>query len=131
MQEAAAQLAPALATFAATLLMVALTMATEALRKKLHSERANAVLDRLDKVVEDVVLEAEQCAVRVAKEKSEDGLLTADEARDIAAEVLSKAKLHLGKAGVREALSALGKGESELDLLLKSKIEATVAANKG
>ncbi len=127
MSEAASTLAPHLVSFTATLLMLALTVATNALRKKLNTERANQFLDRLDVVVRDAVLEAEQTTVTHLKAASSDGKLTADEVYEVGAKVLTKVKRNLGEAGLREAKSALGKGEEELDAYLKSKLEAKVA----
>ncbi len=127
MSEAASTLAPHLVSFTATLLMLVLTLATNALRKKLNTDRANQFLDRVDKVVGDAVLEAEQTTVHHLKAANEDGKLTADEVYEVASKTFSKVKSNLGAAGVREAKSALGKGEEELDSYLRSKLEAKVA----
>ncbi len=129
MQTVLAQLAPALATALFTFVVALVGLAADALRKKLKSESALNVLSRLEHLATDVVLEAQQTTVDDLKAVSKDGLLKVSDAQQIASDVLSKLKLHLGEQGIKEATKALGlPGEAHLDSILKAKIEASVAS---
>ncbi len=128
MQAVLSSLAPTLATALFTVVAALIGLAADALRKKLKSERALNVLDKLEHLTTDVVIEAEQTTVADLKAVNT-GPLTAEDGKQVAADVLAKLKTHLGAAGIKDAVAALGlPSESQLDSVLSSKIEATVAS---
>lgn len=130
-QQFIAQVAPTLATLAATLLCGLLSYLTTLLASKLKSDRAKSILERLDHLAEDVVLEANQTAVDKIKAASVSGQLDRETAYQIRDEVLEKLKAHITPAGLEAAKKQLGLPDQKaLDLLLKTKIEAWVSTLK-
>lgn len=127
MQAILDQLTPYLVGLVSTILVALVSSATLALRKKLNSDRANAILDRFDALAADVVLEAEQTVVARLKSASASGTkLSRTDASDIADTVLDKLKSHVGPQGAAEAMKVLGIDRNQLNSMLSSKIEASV-----
>lgn len=127
MQQFIAQVAPALATLLAALLVSLMTLATNQLRLKFKGERTLGILDRIDHLAQDVVEELKQTVVDGMKAANSDGKITAEEADAVRAAALMKLKSHLGPAVIADLMKLSGFTESDLDLLLKTKIEAQVS----
>jgi hypothetical protein len=88
-------IAPELVSFVVTILGIVSTWAINSLRKRLESQRALAVLNLVERVVEIGVSEAEQVVVPRVKKAVEDGKLTRMEGDKIKALVIGRAKAHL------------------------------------
>lgn len=115
------------------LLLVSLAVAylTAWLRTKVQSEKVQHAIARTGTSAEVAVGYVAQTFVDALKKASEDGTLSADDARAARDKALMVARAYLGQKGVDEARKVLGDGTDDaLDTWLRGLIEARIAELK-
>lgn len=100
------------------------------LRSKTDNMQWRRVLDQTDDAVRTVVAAVQQTMVDAMDRAAESGKLTKEDASLALAKALAQVKEILGTKGLDALRSGMGAGRDALDVFLRAKIEAEVAARK-
>lgn len=126
------QIIDSLVPLVITLVGLLFSWLTATIRSKVKSEQARGVLLRLSEQARDVVLELEQTLASHLRAAAEDGKLEPHEVAELKRAALANLKAYLGERGLSDAMKVLGfRDETELENLLRAKLEAEVAKLRG
>lgn len=100
------------------------------IRAKTADLRWQSVLDQLEDAIDTAVAAVQQVTVDALKKAAADGKLTDEEKAKAFADALAQVKAIIGTKGLATLQAALQAGQEALEVYLRAKIEAAVAAQK-